>query len=310
VNSSVERDLTIGGGAMKLSEGSAKHKSGAHRRGNVGYLEQFKVLPGTRVKLKDIDPAFKDGYRDHDAADEEIAQLQNRMRELQVLLYAQHRQSLLICLQAMDTGGKDGTISHVLGAMNPQGCRVAGFHEPTAEELAHDFLWRVHRVTPAAGEVVIFNRSHYEDVLIVRVHNLVPRDVWMPRYGQINAFEKGLVDRDTHILKFFLYISKEEQLKRFKDRLDDPAKQWKISEADYKERPFWDDYLSAYEDALSRCSTEYAPWFVIPANHKWFRNLAVARIVVEHLEALKMKYPKPTVDIEHIRREYHTATKD
>jgi PPK2 family polyphosphate:nucleotide phosphotransferase len=275
----------------------------------MNYLEQFKVLPGTRAKLKDIDPAFKDGYANHEAADAEIAQFQERLRELQVLLYAPRRQSLLICLQAVDTGGKDGTINHVLGAMNPQGCRVAAFRQPSAEELAHDFLWRAHRAVPAGGEVVIFNRSHYEDVLVVRVHNLVPEDVWSRRYDLINAFEKGLVEHDTHILKFYLHISKEEQLKRFADRLDDPSKQWKISEADYNERRFWDDYVSAYEDALSRCSTADAPWFIIPANYKWFRNLAVARIVVEYLETLNMKYPKPTVDIEHIRHEYHEAKK-
>ncbi len=273
----------------------------------MNYSQRFKVQPGARVKLKDIDPAFKDDYKNQEAADEEIADLQNRLRELQMLLYAQRRQSLLICLQAMDAGGKDGTISHVLGAMNPQGCRVAAFRQPSAEELAHDFLWRAHRAAPAAGEVVIFNRSHYEDVLIVRVHSMVPREVWSRRYDQINAFEKGLVEHDTHILKFYLHISKEEQLERFRSRLDDPSKQWKISEADYQERRFWDDYMTAFEDALSLCSTEDAPWFVIPANHKWFRNLAVARIVVEHLESLNMKYPKPTVDIEHIRHEYHAA---
>jgi PPK2 family polyphosphate:nucleotide phosphotransferase len=267
----------------------------------VNYLQRFKVQPGVRVKLKDVDPGFTDGYKNHEAADEEIVQFQKRLRELQELLYALQRHSLLICLQAVDTGGKDGTISHVLGAMNPQGCRVAAFRHPSAEELAHDFLWRAHRAAPASGQVVIFNRSHYEDVLVVRVHNLVAEEVWTHRYDQINAFEKGLVEHDTHILKFYLHISKEEQLERFKERLDDPNKQWKISAADYQERQFWNDYVSAYEDALSQCSTEHAPWFVVPANHKWFRNLAVARIVVEYLETLNMKYPKPTVDIEHIR---------
>jgi PPK2 family polyphosphate:nucleotide phosphotransferase len=275
----------------------------------MNYLQRFKVQPGSRVKLKDIDPGFKDGYESHEAADEEIVQFQKRLRELQVLLYAQQRHSLLICLQAVDSGGKDGTITHVLGTMNPQGCRVAAFRQPSAEELAHDFLWRAHRAAPARGEVVIFNRSYYEDVLVVRVHDLVPEDVWSRRYDLINAFEKGLVEHDTHILKFYLHISKEEQLKRFADRLDNPSKQWKISEADYKERRFWDDYVSAFEDALSRCSTQHAPWFIIPANYKWFRNLAVARIVVEYLETLNMKYPKPTVDIQRIRREYHAAEK-
>jgi PPK2 family polyphosphate:nucleotide phosphotransferase len=275
----------------------------------MNYLERFKVSPGAKVKLADFDPSFKDGHKNHTDASDEIAHYQDKLRQLQDLLYAQHRHSILICLQAMDTGGKDGTINHVLGAMNPQGCRVAAFKQPSAEELAHDFLWRVSRPAPARGEVVIFNRSHYEDVLVVRVHDLVPRSEWSLRYDRINAFEKGLAEHDTVILKFYLHISKDEQLSRFKERLDDPAKQWKISEADYKERSYWDDYVSAYEEALSRCSTEYAPWFVIPANHKWFRNLAVARIVVEHLEQLNMNYPKPTVDIEHIRQEYHSASK-
>jgi PPK2 family polyphosphate:nucleotide phosphotransferase len=273
----------------------------------VNYLQRFRVAPGAKVKLKDIDPAFKDSHENHKDAAEEIEHFQKRLRELQDLLYAERGRSLLVCLQAMDTGGKDGTINHVLGAMNPQGCRVAAFRQPSAEELAHDFLWRAHRVAPARGEVVVFNRSHYEDVLVVRVHKLVPEDVWTLRYDRINAFEQTLIDHDTQILKFYLHISKEEQLKRFKQRLDDLTKQWKISESDYKERDFWNDYISAFEDALSRCSTEHAPWFVIPANHKWFRNLAVARIVVEHLEAMNMKYPQPTVDLEHIRREYHVA---
>lgn len=237
----------------------------------------------------------------------ETAHDRRKLWELQDLLYAERRHSLLICLQAMDTGGKDGTINHVLGAMNPQGCRVAPFKQPSAEELAHDFLWRADKAAPARGEVVIFNRSHYEDVLVVRVHNLVPKNVWSRRFDRINEFEKGLAEHDTHVLKFFLHISKEEQLKRFRGRLNDPNKYWKISESDYRERGYWDAYVTAYEDALSRCSTEHAPWFVIPANHKWFRNLAIARIVVEQLEKLKMKYPKPTVDMTQIRRRYRAA---
>ena len=275
----------------------------------MNYLERFRVLPGAKVKLKDIEPAFKGHHENHEQAAEELEHYQKRLRELQGLLYVERQGSLLICLQAMDAGGKDGTIRHVLAAMNPQGCRVAAFRQPSAEEEAHDFLWRVHRAAPARGEVVIFNRSHYEDVLVVRVHNLVPKDVWSGRYEQINTFEKGLVEHHTQILKFYLHISKKEQLTRFKERLDDPTKQWKISEADYKEQSFWGDYMAAYDDALSRCSTEHAPWFVIPADHKWFRNLAVAQIIVEHLERLKMNYPQPTVDIEHIRREYHAAKK-
>ena len=240
----------------------------------MNYRNRFRVLPGSGVKLKDIDPAFKDHHKSHKQAAQEIAHYQDKLRELQELLHAEGRRSLLICLQAMDTGGKDGTINHVLGSMNPQGCRVAAFRQPSAEEAAHDFLWRVHRPAPAKGEVVVFNRSHYEDVLVVRVHSLVPKKVWSRRYEQINAFEKGLVEHDTHILKFYLHISKEEQLARFKQRLKNPARQWKISEADYKERDYWDDYMAAYEEALSRCSTEHAPWFVIPADRKWFRNLA------------------------------------
>ena len=271
------------------------------------YLNRFKVPPGSKVKLNDIDPGFKGHHDSHKEVIEEIEQDQKKLRNLQELLYADGRCSLLICLQGMDTGGKDGTIDHVLGAMNPQGCRVVGFKEPSVEEMAHDFLWRIHQNAPPKGYVTIFNRSQYEDVLIVRVHNLVPQTVWSNRYDQINAFEKELVAGRTQILKFYLHISKKEQLSRFKKRLDDPAKQWKISESDYKERPFWDQYTAAYEDVLSRCSTADAPWFIIPSDHKWFRNLAVARIVVEHLESLDMKFPPPSVNLDHIRREYHTA---
>ena len=271
------------------------------------YLNRFRVKPGSKVKLKDIDPGSKDHHESHKEAAKEIEQDQTKLRGLQELLYADGSCSLLICLQGMDTGGKDGTINHFLGAMNPQGCRVVGFKQPSDEELAHDFLWRIHRATPRKGEVAIFNRSHYEDVLVVRVHKLVPEKVWSRRYDQINVFEKELVESNTHILKFYLHISKKEQLSRFKDRLDDPGKQWKISESDYKERKFWDDYTSAYEDVLSQCSTEHAPWFIIPSDHKWFRNLAIARIVVEYLEGLDMKFPGPSVDLEHIRHEYHSA---
>jgi PPK2 family polyphosphate:nucleotide phosphotransferase len=273
----------------------------------VKYLNRFRVHPGDPVRLKDIDPGFTDHHESHKKAAEEIERDRDKLRALQALLYADGGGSLLICLQGLDAGGKDGTISHILGAMNPQGCRVTGFRQPSTEEQAHDFLWRIHQATPARGQVAIFNRSHYEDVLVVRVHKLVPDAVWSRRYDQINEFEKELVDNNTHILKFYLHISKEEQLKRFADRLDDPMKQWKISESDYKEREFWGDYMAAYEDVLSRCSTPHAPWFVIPSDHKWFRNLAIARIVVEHLEALDMQLPKPSVDLGHIRREYHAA---
>ena len=273
----------------------------------MGYLKRFRVAPGSKVKLKDIDPGFKDKHENHAEAAEEIEQDRKKLRGLQELLYSDGRGSLLICLQGLDTGGKDGTINHILGAMNPQGCRVAGFKQPSAEEAAHDFLWRIHQAAPARGRVTIFNRSHYEDVLVVRVHDLVPKAVWSRRYDEINAFEEELAAAGTHILKFFLHISKKEQLGRFKARLDDPAKQWKISESDYKERKLWDDYMGAYEAVLSRCSTEQAPWFVIPSDHKWFRNLAVARVVIEYLEDMDMKVPSPSVDLAHVRREYHSA---
>lgn len=276
----------------------------------MNYRDEFKVYPGAEVKLNDLDPSFTDRDLDHQEAAKETEHNQKKLRELQEVLYADGRIALLICLQAMDTGGKDGTINHVLSAMNPQGCRVVAFKQPTPLELSHDFLWRVHRAVPARGEVAIFNRSHYEDVLAVRVHQLVPKLVWSRRYDQINAFEKNLTENDTHILKFFLHISKGEQLNRFKDRLDDPAKQWKISESDYEERRSWDEYTTAYEEALSRCSTPRAPWFIIPADHKWFRNLAVSRIVVDYLESLSLKFPPPKVDLEHIREEYHAAKGD
>ena len=194
------------------------------------------------------------------------------MDDLQFRLYAEQKRSLLICLQALDAGGKDGTVRHVLGAMNPQNCRVVSFEQPSAVELAHDFLWRVESQAPKRGEVVIFNRSHYEDVLVVRVHDLVPKKVWSHRYEQINDFERRLAANGTHILKFFLHISKEEQLRRFKLRLDDPARRWKISEADYQERKYWDDYVAAYEDVFHQCSPAHAPWFVIPSDHGRFGN--------------------------------------
>jgi len=211
-------------------------------------------------------------------------------------------------LQGIDGAGKDGTCWHVISAMDPQGVNVTGFKQPTEEERDHDFLWRVHPHAPGRGRVAIFNRSHYEDVLVVRVHKLAPKKVWKPRYDFINDWEKLLAEENnTRILKFFLYISKEEQLARFKERLDDPAHQWKISESDYAERDKWDDYIKAFEAALERCSTEHAPWFVIPSNHKWFRNLAVSSIIADALEDMNIQMPKPTVDIEQIRKLYHQA---
>jgi PPK2 family polyphosphate:nucleotide phosphotransferase len=276
----------------------------------VKYSEKFRVKPGSTVRLAGIDAAYKDKHEEQTTALGEIEKYAQRLRELQYLMYAENRRSLLIVLQAMDAGGKDGTINHVLGNMNPQGARVYGFKVPSAEEAAHDFLWRFHQAAPQRGRVAIFNRSHFEDVLVSRVHNFVPKKVWSKRYDLINDFEKNLVDNGTHILKFYLHISADEQLRRFKQRIDDPARHWKISESDYKEREYWDEYSKAFEDALSKCSTEHAPWFVIPADHKWFRNLAVSQIVVEHLESLKMEFPKPTVDIKEVKEKYHMAEEE
>ncbi|SIO24131.1 polyphosphate:nucleotide phosphotransferase, PPK2 family [Singulisphaera sp. GP187] len=274
------------------------------------YFDKFRVKPGQKVKLDEVDPDFTDAHVSRDDAAKEVKSDTRRLRELQERLYAERGRSLLICLQAIDAGGKDGTVRHVLGAMNPQGCKVISFKEPTRIELDHDFLWRVHQQVPGKGEVAVFNRSHYEDVIVAKVDELVPKKTLAARYDQINAFENLLIHNQTHVLKFFLHISKEEQLKRFKARLEDPTKQWKISESDYADRERWGDYMTAFEKALSKCSTEHAPWFIIPANKKWFRNLAVARIVVEYLDGLELKYPPPTVDLAKIRQEYHEAESD
>ncbi len=271
----------------------------------MNYLEKFRVEPNSKVDLDAIDAGYKDKHESAAQARVEIEAQALRLRKLQFLMYAEGKRSLLICLQGRDAAGKDGTINHVLWAMNPQGCTVTGFKVPTAEEAAHDFLWRYHQAVPAKGHVAIFNRSHYEDVLVVRVHNLVPKSVWSKRYRHINNFEKLLTDNGTHILKFYLHIDADEQLERFRARIDDPSRHWKISAGDYAERPFWDAYTSAFEAALGKCSTAHAPWFVIPANHKWFRNLAVSRIINEYLEALEMKFPQPGEDIENIKRKYH-----
>lgn len=271
------------------------------------YSKQFLVEPGSQINLDEIDAGFTDTHESHQHALPEIEAYSHRLKDLQYLLYAEDKRSLLICLQGRDAAGKDGTINHVLGAMNPQGCKVAGFKVPSKEEAAHDFLWRYHKATPERGQVAIFNRSHYEDVLVVRVHDLVPKEIWSKRYEHINNFEKLLHDDGTHILKFYLHIDQDEQLMRFKQRIDDPARHWKISDGDYAERPLWNAYTHAFEAALERCSTAHAPWFVIPSNHKWFRNLAISKIVVETLEGLNMQFPAPTVNIEEIKRKYHQA---
>jgi len=271
----------------------------------MNYLKKFCVQPDSKVDLSKIDPNFSDQHESHEHALPEIENYTKKMQELQYLLYAEGRRSLLICLQGRDAAGKDGTINHVLTSMNPQGCTVTGFKVPSREEAAHDFLWRYHKAAPERGHVAIFNRSHYEEVLVQRVHNMVPKDIWSRRYEHINDFERMLYENGTHILKFYLHIDPEEQLKRFKQRIEDPARHWKISDGDYAERPYWDAYTGAFEDALSKCSTKHAPWFIIPSNHKWFRNLAISRIVSESLEALDMKFPVPTVDIGEIKKKYH-----
>jgi PPK2 family polyphosphate:nucleotide phosphotransferase len=271
--------------------------------------ERFRVPPGTKVKLREIDPDYHGAHADKNAAAAEVQRDTERMAELQSLLYAESRRSLLICLQGLDASGKDGTVAHVFRGMNPQGIETSAFKSPTRDELAHDFLWRVHRRTPANGRVGVFNRSHYEDVLFVRVHKTVPKEVWSTRYDRINEFEKDLADAGTTILKFYLHISEDEQLRRFATRLDDPFRQWKISESDYEERKFWPDYIEAFEDIFRKTSTPHAPWFIIPSNHKWFRNLAVASIVVDAMESLQLKVPRPTVNIEEIRKKYHAMAK-
>jgi PPK2 family polyphosphate:nucleotide phosphotransferase len=273
----------------------------------MNYRKKFVVEPGEPVRLDRIDPGSTGKFDSEADAHQVLSDQLQRLSKLQYLLYAENKRSLLVVLQAMDAGGKDGTIRHVLSGMNPLGAYVHRFNVPTPEEAAHDFLWRAHRATPARGQVAIFNRSHYEDVLVVRVHDLVPKDVWSKRYDRIVEFEKTLAQAGTQILKFFLHISPEEQLRRFEQRLDDPNKQWKISEADYSERTCWDDYMRAYEAALEKTSADRAPWYVIPANHKWFRNLAVACIIEETLEELDPKAPPPTVDIDEIRRKYYAA---
>ena len=276
----------------------------------MSFSKRYRVRPGDKVRLGDLPTGPKGDRGDDKVLAPRLRRCTDRLRELQYLLYAEGKRSLLICLQALDAAGKDGTIRHVLGAMNSQGTHVHSFKEPSKEELSHDFLWRVARQTPCKGEIAIFNRSHYEDVLVVRVHRLVPKAVWSERYDLINDFEKGLIANGTEILKFFLHIDKDEQLRRFKSRIDDRTRHWKISKSDYSERALWDDYTRAYEDVLSKTSTRHAPWYVIPANNKTYRNLAITRILVERLEALDMRFPAPTVSIEAVRRKFHAAMLD
>jgi PPK2 family polyphosphate:nucleotide phosphotransferase len=293
---------------------SAKVKiSGTLEALNAGanLLKKLKIEPGVKVRLGNIDPCYCGDYESHEAALPEMLSQLHKMDQLQNLMYAERKRSVLVVLQGLDACGKDGVVRHIVTGMNPAGCRVIGFKQPTPEDLGHDFLWRVHPHVPAKGEVVIFNRSHYEDVLVVRVHQLVPVHMWSKRYDLINELERLLVvENYTTVLKFFLYISKEEQLARFKRRLDDPARRWKISESDYREREYWDEYIQAFQDMLYKTSTQHAPWFVIPSNHKWFRDLAVSQIITRTLEELDMQLPETAVDIARIRRRYHSAELD
>jgi PPK2 family polyphosphate:nucleotide phosphotransferase len=247
----------------------------------------WKVKEGSNVKLKDYDPDYVDKQTERDLADSALEKLDSELSELQELMAAAQHNSLLVILQGTDTSGKDGTIRHIFSRVNPQGCYVHSFKQPTDEELAHDFLWRVHKATPGKGFLGIFNRSHYEDVLVARVHKLVPEDVWSSRYKHINNFEKLLTDSSTIILKFFLHISSDEQERRLLAREQDKDKAWKISPSDWNERPYWDDYQKAYEDMLSQCSTDEAPWYIVPSNHKWYRNLAIADTLVETMRKYK-----------------------
>jgi len=264
-------------------------------------MMRYRVSPGSQVDLSGWDPGDTSAFEgSKEEAHERLLALNRELEELQELLYAEHKHKALIVLQAMDTGGKDGTIRHVFEGVNPQGVKVANFKVPTPEELDHDYLWRVHQQTPGRGEIVIFNRSHYEDVLIVRVHELVPRDRWSKRYAQINDFERMLAEEGTTILKFFLHISQDEQRERLQSRLDEPGKRWKFNLGDLKERTLWSEYVQAYQDAIGQTSTAWAPWTIVPANRKWYRNLVVASVIVETLKSLNMRYPEPKENLNQV----------
>ncbi len=260
-------------------------------------LTTHRLQPGQPVNLLEMETEGKAYHDDRDAAEEEFEALVEELAEWQRRLYAEGRQKLLVVLQAMDAGGKDSTIRHIFGRTNPQGVQVHSFKAPTAQELAHDFLWRIHQRVPGKGMIGVFNRSHYEDVVVVRVDQLAPEPVWRARYEQINQFEKLLADTGTTVLKFYLHISKKEQRKQFQERIDDPSKHWKFSFDDLEKRKQWDDYMTAYGEALARCTTEAAPWYVIPGDQKWYRLLAVARVLVGTLRRMDPAYPPPERDL-------------
>jgi len=254
--------------------------------------DTHRLSPSTPIRIDEVSSRGKDFHDDRDEAEKEFYSLRDELIEWQRKLYAEGKQKLLVVLQAMDAGGKDGTIRHAFKGVNPQGVRVTSFKKPSELELAHDFLWRIHKAVPAKGMIGVFNRSHYEDVLVVRVHNIVPKSVWQPRYEVINQFEKHLVDSGTTILKFFLHISKKEQRERMQDRLDQPDKHWKFDVDDLNKRAQWDDYQLAFQDMLNNCTTEHAPWYLIPADQKWYRNLAIMRTMVDTLKEMNPQYPK------------------
>jgi PPK2 family polyphosphate:nucleotide phosphotransferase len=268
-----------------------------HRK--VENMKDYRVASKGGIKLSNYSPDDTSVYHNEkDKGKKKLEELNLELESLQGLLYAEGKRRMLVVLQGMDTSGKDGVISHVFEGVNPQGVQVASFKVPTSPEMAHDYLWRIHQKTPGKGEIVIFNRSHYEDVLIVRVHNLVPPEVWKKRYDQIKNFERLLAEEGTVILKFFLHISPEEQAKRFLERLETPEKNWKFNPGDLEESKFWQAYMEAYEDALNKTSTDLAPWYVIPSDRKWYRNLAIASIMVDTLKGMKMSYPTAIVDLE------------
>jgi PPK2 family polyphosphate:nucleotide phosphotransferase len=260
-------------------------------------IKKLMVIEGKKINLQRLSPDYNFSI-DEEKAEYVLEQnLKKRMSELQYRLYAERKNGLLIVFQGIDTSGKDSTIRHVISAFNPQSCAVKAFKEPTTEDLSHDFLWRIHKRAPSRGEIVVFNRSHYEDIIQPRVHKTIHKSIWSQRYEHINAFEKCLSDNSIKIIKFFLHISKEEQRKRLEERMNDPSKQWKASESDITERKFWNNYTVAYQDIINRCSNLWAPWYIIPANKKWFRNLVVALVIVDTLERMKPKFPKSIINL-------------
>jgi PPK2 family polyphosphate:nucleotide phosphotransferase len=267
-------------------------------------MDRYRIAPGTPVRLAELDARDSQAFDgDRRAGRRELKRLARRIGELQNLLHADGRQRMLIVLQGMDASGKDSTIRDVFSRTNPLGMRAVNFRAPSEEELRHDYLWRVHDHAPSGGQIAVFNRSHYGDVLVVRVHDLVPPEVWARRYDHINEFERMLADEGATILKFFLHISKEAQWRRLQQRLADPAKHWKLNSADLRERRYWDDYQAAYEEVLSRTSAEWAPWYVVPADRRWYRKLVVASIVAATLEAMPLRYPDAPPDIERLYAE-------